>query len=217
MISFIGGTGRLGIGLAMRFALAGENIVIGSRELKKAEEAVDKVLLRVPNARIMPMLNRDAVNESDVVFLTVPYHAQKSILTSLRDSLKGKTLVNVVNPFKCVNGEFLSIPVDHGSAAEEAQAIVPDAKVVSAFKNISHEVFSRIDKPLSCDTVVCSDYEDAKALVMNLARKIGMNPLDGGPLRTSRYLEAVTVLLLNLNKKYGGSACFKIKFHDNNP
>jgi hypothetical protein len=213
MISFIGGTGKLGIGLAMRFALVEEEVVIGSRDINKANTAVEKIRGKIPGARVWAMGNQEAVEKSDVVILTVPYQAQKDLLLSISDSLEGKILVSVVNPFRCVDGEFRGIPVGDGSAAEEAQVLVPGAKVVSAFKNISHEVFTRIDKPLSCDTIVCSDHQHAKERVMYLARKIGVHPIDGGSLRVSRYLEAVTVLLLNLNERYGGSACFKVDFH----
>jgi hypothetical protein len=213
MISFIGGTGKLGLGLAMRFALAGEAVAIGSRELEKASRAVGRIKARLPGAKVVAMLNQEAVEKSKVVFLTVPYRAQRRLLISLEDHLNDKILVSVVNPFRCVDGEFRSLPIEAGSAAEEAQALLPKARVVSAFKNISHEVFAKIEEPLNCDTIVCSDHEEAKLAVMELARKIGVTPLDGGKLRSSRYLEAITVLLLNLNQKYRGNACLKIEFH----
>lgn len=213
MISFIGGTGRLGIGLAMRFAQAGETVVIGSRKLDKALKAVDKIRARLPGARAEAMTNREAAAKSMIIFLTVPYRAQRKLLISLEDRLRDKILVSVVNPYRCVDGEYRSLPVEAGSAAEEAQVLLPRAKVVSAFKNISHGVFARIEEPLNCDTIVCSDHEEAKLEVMELARKIGVTPLDGGKLRSSRYLEAMTVLLLNLNQKYRGNPCLRIEFH----
>lgn len=214
MISFIGGTGKLGFGLAMRFANAGEEVIIGSRKLDKANGAADRILEKIPDARVRALENREAAEESGIVFLAVPYPAQGDILRAISEALHGKVLVSVVNPFKCVNGEFVKLNVAHGSAAEEAQAFVPHAKVVSAFKNISHEVFTRIEEPIRCDTIVCSDHEDAKKVVMDLAEKIGVKPIDGGPLRISRYLDAVTILLLNVNKRYGGNACLKIEFYD---
>lgn len=213
MISVIGGTGKLGFSLAMRFAHAGEEVIIGSRKLKKASAAVERIREKIPGAKLQAMVNRDAAEKSDIVFLAVPYSAQENILQSISNALQGKVLVSVVNPFKYVNGIFTGVDMKHGSAAEEAQELVPSAKVVSAFKNISHEVFLRVEEPVMCDTVVCSDHEDAKKVAMELAEKIGIPPLDGGPLRISRYLEAVTILLLNLNKRYGGNACFKIEFH----
>lgn len=212
MISFIGGTGKLGLGLAMRFAIAGEEVAIGSRNPEKASQTTRKIRDKLPGAKVIAMHNRDAVEKSRVVFLTVPYKAQKKLLTSLKSSLKDKILVSVVNPFRHVNGEYRSVPIKEGSASEEAQALLPEAKVVSAFKNISYEAFAAIDKPLNFDTVVCSDYEEAKLMVMELARKIGVKPIDGGKLRCSRYLEAMTVLLLNLNRKYKRNTCFRIEF-----
>jgi hypothetical protein len=213
MISVIGGTGRLGMGLAMRLAKAGEEVAIGSRSPGKAAKAVEKIRAAIPEARLHAMTNRESAEKSQVIFLAVPYSAQRQILTSIADYLQGKVLVNVVNPFKRVDGDFIGEDIKHGSAAEEAQALVPKAKVVSAFKNISHEIFTRIDEPIRCDTVVCSDHEEAKRTVMALADKIGVRPIDGGALKVSRYLEAVTVLLLNLNKRHGGNACLRIEFH----
>ncbi len=213
MISVIGGTGKLGMGLAMRLAKAGEEVAIGSRTPGKAAKAVEKIRAVIPDARLHAMGNRESVERSNVVFLAVPYSAQEEILRSIADGLHGKILVNVVNPFKRVSGGFVEADTELGSAAEEAQALVPQAMVVSAFKNISHEIFSRIGEPIRCDTVVCSDHEEAKRSVMALADKIGVRPIDGGALKVSRYLEAVTVLLLNLNRRHGSNPCIRIEFH----
>jgi hypothetical protein len=210
MISFIGGTGKVGLGLAMRFALAGEEVAIGSRNLEKAARAVEKIRAAVPGARVVAMENQEAARKGDILFLTIPYSAQRVTLASLSGALEDKILVSVVNPFTRVNGEFRSIPIAEGSAAEEAQKLVPMARVVSAFKNISSEMFMDLGKPLDCDTIVCSDYEGPKQKVMELARKLGIKPLDGGKLKNSRHLDAITVLLLNLNLRYKASTCFKI-------
>lgn len=210
MISFIGGTGKVGLGLAMRFALAGEEVVIGSRAFEKAAKAADKVRAEALKGVIMPMVNQEAAAKSDILFLTVPYRAQKATLESLGAALENKILVSMVNPFTRVNGEFQGIPLANGSAAEEAQKLLPKTRVVSAFKNISSEMFLDLGKPLDCDTIVCSDYEEPKKTVMELAKKLGIRPLDGGKLRNSRHLDAVTVLLLNLNSRYKANTCFKI-------
>ncbi|MDP6612831.1 MAG: NADPH-dependent F420 reductase [Candidatus Hydrothermarchaeota archaeon] len=210
MISVIGGTGKIGFGLVMRFALADEELAIGSRNLEKAARAVEKVRAAVPGARVIAMENQEAVSKGDILFLTIPYSAQKSTLKFLGRVLEDKILVSMVNPFRRINGEFRSIPIEEGSAAEEAQKALPMVKVISAFKNISSEMFLDVGKPLSCDTVVCSNYEGPKRKVMDLARKLGIKPLDGGKLRNSRHLDAITVLLLNLNSRYKASTCFKI-------
>jgi len=210
MISFIGGTGKVSLGLAMRFALAGEEVAIGSRSLEKAARAVEEVKAAASGARVVAMENREAAVKGDILFLTVPYQAQKSTLESLGGAPEDKILVSVVNPFRRINGEFRSIPIAEGSAAEEAQKLLPRVQVVSAFKNISSETFRDLGKPLDCDTIVCSDYEGSKRKVMELVRKLGIRPLDGGKLRNSRHLDAITVLLLNLNSRYKASTSFRI-------
>ncbi len=210
MISFIGGTGKVGLGLAMRFALAGEEVAIGSRNLEKAARAEEKVRAAAPGTRVVAMENQEAAARGDILFLTIPYSAQKGTLESLRSAVGDKILVSLVNPFRRVNGEFTGIPIAEGSAAEEAQRMLPRARMVSAFKNVSSQRFLELGKPLDCDTIVCSDYEEPKRAVMELAKELGIRPLDGGKLRNSRYLDAITVLLLNLNSRYKANTSFKI-------
>ncbi len=212
MLAFIGGTGVEGMGLAMRFAAVGEGILIGSRSIEKAEEATKALRAKIPRANVRGVENKEAAECGDLVFLTVPYKAQMHILESLKSALDSKILIHVVVPpiFEEGPTETEKIHLQR-SAAEEAQKLVPNVKVVSALKDIS--AISLLEsKSLDCDVITCSDHEDAKREVMRLVEKLdGVRALDGGPLRNSRSLEAITPLLLFLNKKYGVRTCLKIK------
>ncbi len=208
-LGFIGGTGPEGLGLAIRFAAAGEEIIIGSRTAEKAEEASKKLKDKLPSAKVSGVENLEAIEKSDAVFLTVPYKAQRPILESLKDALKGKLLLHVVVPIIFEDGIPQGVHLET-SAAEEAQEIIPDTKVVSALKDVSAMSLLGM-KDIECDAVVCSDNQEAKEEAMQLVEKIGgVRPLDGGPLRNSRTLEAITPLLLYMNKRYGTRTCIKI-------
>ncbi len=210
VLGFIGGTGPEGLGLAARFAAAGEEILIGSRSADKAVEASKKIKEKLQLARVRGVENNEAIEKSDIVFLTVPYKAQEEILKPLRNSLKNRILVHVVVPITFEDGIPKALLLAT-SAAEEAQKIAPDAKVVSTLKDVSAMSLLEL-KGLDCDVVVCSDHQDAKERVMRLVEKIeGMRALDGGPLRNSRTLEAITPLLLYMNKRYGARTCLKIR------
>ncbi len=211
MLSFIGGTGPEGLGLAIRFALAGERVIIGSRSLERAQEAVRTVLERVPAALISGSLNTDAAIQGDIVFLSVPYSAQKNTLPGLKEHLKGKIVVSVVSPLLFQKGRVRVVRVEAGCAAEEAQTLLPDSRVVSAFQNISAEELMVPDRSLPCDVIVCSDDAEARERIMALAGKIkGVRPLNGGPLEYSRYVEELTALLLSLNRSYKAHTSLKI-------
>jgi hypothetical protein len=210
VLGFIGGTGPEGLGLAFRFAVAGEEILIGSRSSDKAIKAAEKIKEKIPGARVRGVENMEAIEKSDIVLLTVPYKAQKTVLESLRDIIKDRILIHVVVPITFEDGIPCGIPLPT-SAAEEAQSIVPDAKVVSTLKDISAMSLLGM-KGLRCDVIVCSDHKEAKDRVMRLVEKIkGVRALDGGPLRNSRTLEAITPLLLFMNKRYGTRTCIKIQ------
>ena len=143
ILSFIGGTGPEGLGLAFRFLLAGHDIVIGSRSAERALGAADKLtemLAAVPADKLGPIVgkasgleNEPAVAAGDVVIITVPYSGQADILAALRDAIGSKLVVDTVVPVLFAKGKITAIPVDEGSAAEQAKAVLPDATIVSAF------------------------------------------------------------------------------------
>lgn len=205
MLAFLGGTGPEGRGLALRLALAGEDVIIGSRDAGRAAAAAGELAVMVKGrSRIEGSDNSTAVSLADAAFLTVPYEAQKPMLEQLAGPLSGKVVVNVIAPMRFERGRgAIAVPVEAGSAAEEAQSLLPDSMVVAAFQNVSAEELQEPDREMEGDVVVCADDREAKALVMSLTEKIpNLRPVDGGGLANARYVEQITPLLVNINRIY---------------
>ena len=211
MIGFIGGTGPEGRGLALRFAFAGEEVMIGSRDAERAQSAANSVREIAPNISIGGGLNADVAAQSDIVVIAVPYSAQKPTLESLTDELRGKLIINVVAPLAFSKGVASAIRVEAGSAALEAREIVPDATHTAAFHNVSAQELLEPERALDTDIVVFSDDTDAKRRVISLAETIkGARGVDGGGLENARYCEDLTALLLNINRIYKAHSMIKI-------
>ena len=204
MLAFLGGTGPEGKGLALRLALAGEEVIIGSRDAQRARDAADELAHLASSTRIQGAENAGAAARADTVFLTVPYEGQRSLLEPLREHLKGKVVVDVIAPMKFERGRGASaVGVSAGSAAQEAQELLPDSLLVSAFQNVSAEELQDPEVSMEGDVLVCSDHRQAKELVMGLVRKIPhLRPVDAGALANSRYVEQITPLLVNINRIY---------------
>jgi NADPH-dependent F420 reductase len=210
-IAFIGGTGPEGLGLAARFAAAGHEIVIGSRSRERAEQAVKKIKARVPKARATGVVNEEAVGRGEIVFVTIPFAGHRATLEALAPAIGAKLVVDVVSPISSEGGKITAVAVPEGSAAEQAQALLPQAQVVAGFHHLDASRLMRVEQPVEGDVLVCADHQAAKETVMALAEEIeGVRALDGGPLANSRYLEEFTVLLLNLNKTYKAHSSLKI-------
>ena len=212
MLAFLGGTGPEGRGLALRLALAGEETVIGSRDQARASAAAQELLQLAPGASITGQENAEAAAGAQVIFLAFPYEGQKPTLEQLGSSLEGKVVVDVIAPMTFQRGLGASaVDVEAGSAAEEAQGLLPGSQVVAAFQNVSAEELQNPDATMAGDVVVCSDHADAKALVMELVRKIPeLRPVDGGALANAKYVEQITPLLVNINRIHKIHAGIKI-------
>ena len=211
MIGFIGGTGPEGRGLALRFALAGEQVLIGSRSEERAIDAASSISDDVPPGSVAGALNSDVARRSDIVFVAVPFNGHKATLDSLRDELTGKVVVDVVAPLAFSKGIARAIAVDEGSAALQAKAILPNSIIVAAFQNVSAEDLLVPGRTVDSDVVVCADDEDAKSTVMELAEKIkGVRAVNGGGLVNACYVENFTALLLNINRIYKAHSTLKI-------
>jgi NADPH-dependent F420 reductase len=209
-IGFIGGTGPEGKGLAYRFALAGHEIIVGSRSADRAQEAASEIVGRAAGASILGAENADAAGDAEIVILTVPYDAQAATLPPLAAALAGKTVVSTGVPMAFAEGSAALVVVPEGSAAEQAQSLLPGAAVIGAFQNLGAKKLWG-DKPLDQDVIVCGDAGEAKTAVMQLAGQIaGVRAVDGGALASARYVEAITVLLVSVNKRYKVTAGVKI-------
>ena len=204
MLGFLGGTGEEGKGLAFRLALAGESVMIGSRDEARAVEAVAEVNDLLGKQVAIGANNMQTAEESDIVFVTGPYSAQAMLLGDVGQYLKSKIVIDVIAPMSFVRGVGAqAINIESGSAAEEAQELVPESFVVSAFQNVSAAELVLPNIPMVGDVLVCGDDKDSKQRVMELVCLIDkLKPVDGGMLFNSKYVEQITPLLVNINRLY---------------
>jgi len=210
-LAFVGGTGPEGLGLAVRFAAAGHAIVIGSRSAERAEEAAAKVRAKLRRAQVEGRLNQEAVEAGEIVVVTVPFAGHRDTLEALAPAIGAKIVIDVVSPLAFEGGQIRALSVPEGSAAQQAQALLPQAAVVVAFHHLDAGSLMDIEKPLEADVLVCGDHPQAKLRTMALAEQIaGVRALDGGPLANSRYLEEFTAVLLSLNKNYRAHTALRI-------
>jgi 8-hydroxy-5-deazaflavin:NADPH oxidoreductase len=213
-IAVIGGTGPAGMGLALRWARAGETIIIGSRDAQRAQQAAAAIQERVAGANISGMENSEACAEADILMLTVPFEGQAALLKQLKPAITpGSILIDATVPLAAGVGGRASrtLGVWQGSAAQQAAELVPkEVSVVAAFHNVSAELLYG-DTPLDCDVIVCSDDPDAAQLTRELAAKIpGVRGVDGGRLENARIIEQITALLVGLNIRHKGHAGIRI-------
>lgn len=206
-IPIVGGTGALGFGLALRLAAAGRPVAIGSRDGGRAEEAAARVRDQVPGAEATGLQNTEAAATGPIVFLAVPFRAQSENLTNLKGSLtEGQVLVDATVPLAAaISGKatrLLGVP--QGSAAQQAQEMVPDGvTVVSALHTVSAASLSKLDTELDEDVLVAGDSKDAKRRVAELIALIdGLRPVDAGKLETARLIEGLTPLLISVNIRH---------------
>ena len=210
MIALIGGTGPEGKGLALRFAAAGEIVMIGSRYKERAVAAAEEVRRQVPDAWVRGALNRRAAREADIIVLTVPFEGHARVIRSIADYVRGKILIDTVVPLAFKKGRIDFIPVEEGSAAEQAQAMLPETRVVAAFQNLSAVELADLDHPLDGDVVVCADNTAARNVVISLINRIsGLRAINGDGLANARHVEEITALLLSLNRTYRAHAGVK--------
>ena len=203
-IAVIGGTGPQGKGLAFRWARHGHTVVLGSRSADRAEAAAAEIRERVPDADVSGAGNADAAAGAEVVVLAVPYDGHDDLVDDLAAVLEGKTVVSCVNPLGFDRQGPYGLDLPRGSAAEAAAAIVPEARVVGAFHHVSAvSLWGERDYLDHEDVLVCGDDEEAKQVVIELARSVtGRDGVDAGRLRLARQLEPLTAVLISINKRY---------------
>ena len=200
-IAIIGGTGKEGRGLALAFARAGVEVVVGSRAPERAAEAASAINAALGRSAAAGMVNREAAAAGEIVVLTVPYEAHATTLEEIRAEVRGKILVDVTVPIDSEKPTRLRT-VPGGSATEEAQAqLGSEARVVAAFQNISHTHLGE-GKPIGSDVLVCGDDRSAREEVIRLARILGLRGIDAGPARNARVVEGLTVVLLGINVRH---------------
>lgn len=201
-IAILGGTGPQGKGLALRFAMAGVDVVIGSRDHDRAVEKAQELAKRIPDApgKITGSENHSAVAQAEeFVFLATPYNAHDATLSSVKDKLNGRILVDLVVPLAEDNPKKIARPSE-GSATEAAQALLgEDIPVIGALHNVAAHSLNEIDHPINCDVLVCGKDIEAKKKVIALVEKLDVVAYNCGPAYSAQYIEAITALLIRLN------------------
>lgn len=196
VIAILGGTGAEGLGLAKRWAAKGYPVVVGSRDAAKAQAAAQEI---GHGARGFD--NAGAAAAGEVVVLAVPYAAQLATLQSVKSALAGKVVVDVTVPLVPPKVSRVQLPAG-GSCVQAAQdALGPEVKMVSAFQNVGSHALAD-GHSADCDVLVCGDDEAARETVVQLAKAIGLRALHAGPLANSAAAEALTSVLIFLNRRY---------------
>jgi NADPH-dependent F420 reductase len=214
-IAVLGGTGPEGFGLALRWAQAGETVIIGSRDAKRAQEAAAKIKQKVgSSAKISGDENQAACAAADLLLLTIPFEGHATLLKQLKPAIRaGSIVIDATVPLAAsVGGRATrTLGVWQGSAAQQTAELVPKGiPVVAAFHNAGAELLNA-DGPVDCDVIVCSDDPNASQLVRALATKIpGVRAIDGGKLENARILEQITALLIGLNIRHKGHSGIRI-------
>ena len=198
-VSVLGGTGEQGRGLAQRLARAGQSVMIGSRSADRAQSIAAEIGSGVAGGS-----NEDAAKFGDIVIVAVPWDGHRELLESLASDLAGKIVVDCVNPLGFDKQGAFALPVDEGSAAQQAASVLPDSSVVAAFHHISAVLL--LDDSVSSietDVLVLGDDRDATDAVQALAGRIdGIRGIYGGRLRNAGQVEAFTANLISMNRRY---------------
>ena len=214
-IPIIGGTGALGYGLALRWSRAGQAVVIGSRSAERAAETARKLSELAPDSEIEGLANEQAAKQGSVVVLTVPFRAQSENLNNLREALEpGQLLVDCTVPLAAaVSGKATrSLGVWQGSAAQQAQEMVPEGvTVVAALHTVSAPNLADVGVDLDEDVLLCGDRKADKAKVARMIEEIaGLRAVNAGPLEMARIVEQLTPMLISINARYKTHAGIRI-------
>lgn len=202
-IGVIGGTGKEGRGLALRWAKAGHSVTVGSRDAARGQASA--VELSKAGFALKGGSNADACRDAEVVLLSVPYTAHAETLKDLAGALAGKVLVDITVPLKPPTVRRVHLPAGRAAALEAQALLGPATKVVAALHHVSSVHLADPTHAIECDVLVCSDDDDAKRTVIGLIADLGLRALDAGPLENAIALESLTPVLLHLNKTYGSA------------
>jgi NADPH-dependent F420 reductase len=200
-IAILGGTGREGRGLALRWAKAGHDVVVGSREAARAAQAAEE-LSKLGCGAIEGGDYARALERAEVVVVSVPYAAHADLLTTLRPSLVDRIVVDITVPLRPPKVQVVNLPPGQAAALEARAILGPECRLVSGLHHVSSVHLAEPAHPIDCDVLVCSDHDDARAQVIRLVGDLGLRGLDAGPLANAVALESLTPVLLHLNKRY---------------
>jgi NADPH-dependent F420 reductase len=217
VVGILGGTGPQGRGLAVRFAAAGQRVLLGSRNADRAAETATEVASRASTAggieaSVTGGSNADVAGAADVVIVAVPFDGHAATLADLVTPLAGKVVVDCVVPMGWDELGAYVLDVEEGSVAQQAAALLPDSSVVAAFHHLSAVLLEDLSKPtLDGDVMVLGDDRAATDLVQALAGRLpGMRGIYAGRLRNARQVEALTVNLVSVNRRYKAHAGIRV-------
>lgn len=201
-IAVLGGTGKEGSGLAMRWAMNGYNVIVGSRDAERAVARVAELNAQLGKDLLVGMGNPEAATKADIVVLSVPYTAHQATLEGVKEQVAGKILIDLTVPLQPPKVRTVHLP-EGKAAALEAQALLGEGvKVVAAFQNVSAEHLGDPHYVVDCDVLVCGNDAEAKQTVIKLVEGTGMRGVDAGSLANAVAVEALTPVLLYINKAY---------------
>ncbi len=211
-VGVLGGPGPQGRGLALRWAKAGLRVVIGSRSAERAAEAAEEINAAAGATSVSGADNAGCAAESDIVLVAVPWDGHADLLTGLKAELAGKVVIDCVNPLGFDKQGPFALPVDEGSAAQQAEALLPDSRVTAAFHHVSAVLLADLSiATLDTDVLVLGDDREATDLVRALADAIpGMRGVFGGRLRNAHQVEALTANLIAINRRYKAHAGLRV-------
>ncbi|MEZ5538847.1 MAG: NADPH-dependent F420 reductase [Pseudomonadales bacterium] len=201
VIAVVGGTGDLGTGLVFRWVRAGYHVVIGSRKAESAAEAATAMKARVAGANVEGMENSAAAAKADIVCMTVPFSHQQDTLAVIRESVQGKIFIDVTVSLKPPKVATVQLPAEGSAGVIAQQTLGDNVRVVSAFQNIAAAHLNDAHD-IHCDVLVTGDDVDARETVVQIAQAAGMKAWHAGPLANSAATEALTSVLIFMNKRY---------------
>jgi NADPH-dependent F420 reductase len=211
-VGVLGGTGPQGKGLALRWAKAGLKVVIGSRKAERAESVAAELREAAGVGNVSGAANHECASQADVVLVAVPWEGHAAMVESLREPLSGKIVIDCVNPLGFDKQGPFALPVEEGSAAQQAAALLPDSRVTAAFHHVSAVLLADLDvSEVDTDVLVLGDDREATDLVRGLADVIpGVRGVYGGRLRNAHQVEAFTANLIAVNRRYKAHAGIRI-------
>ncbi len=200
-IAILGGTGKEGAGLAMRWAQAGHSIIIGSRDAERARAKAAEMCAASKTKTISGEGNAAAAGQGEIVVVALPATGLGATLPETREGCRGKVVVSTVVPLT-FGGPRLFTPPAIGSSAEEVQSLLPEARVVAAFHHIAAHELADTEHPIECDLLLCGQDAKAKETIAELGRSLGLRPIDVGALSNAGPLEGITAVLATINRRY---------------
>ena len=210
-IAIFGGTGDLGRGLAINFAAAGHEIIVGSRSQERADQAAEGLREALPEGTFTPLENVAAAEAGELAIVSIPWEGIEATIPPMAEALAGKVVISVVNALTFGKSGAIAVKdIPNGSCAQQIQELAPEAKVVVAYNNLPAAGLQHREH-LGADVLVCGKSKAAREEVIELTKAIpGTRALDAGPLANALIIEGMTAVIINLNKRYKGHAGLRV-------